>query len=462
VLERVLRTLCGRGERVLLVAPANTAVDNACRRTMDLPVLRFGVSRDSIAPDIAEACWIGDLDCVRAFAEARRALRGGGLFAGTPVGLLRGEITTADVAKHGWFDVLVVDEAGMMGLDEFLLCCRLARRVVLFGDHQQLPPFPLPEQVIASLRAECDVVPRHLWATVRHSAIEWLVENRRVPVTVLQRSYRCQNPRLLRFSSTLFYNARVKPREDADYFKLPYAQRQARYPASTLRLYRTSGLPLSWRRERFVLEGNKPGIENELEARLCLWAVRDLLSRFPPREITVIAPYRRQVRLIRGLLERYREFACELAPEPPSVSAWHQFARARVSTVDSFQGGESDGVVVCYVRSNEAAGIGFVEAPNRVNVAHTRCRREMVVIADSECLCRQASSRLFTRMARAFERDGETVDVDVDLVSRLPPVPADLGLREFGLARQPRAPREAPPPTRDGAAGPSPARRTRC
>ncbi|MBT4823358.1 MAG: hypothetical protein HON70_47080, partial [Lentisphaerae bacterium] len=88
-----------------------------------------------------------------------------------------------------------------------------------------------------------------------------------------------------------------------------------------------------------------------------------------------------------------------------------RFLRSRISTVDSFQGGESDAVIICYVRSNADGRIGFVDDPNRVNVAHTRCRREMTVIGDFDCLRESTRNRIFKRMGRAFERDGEVIDV---------------------------------------------------
>ncbi len=68
-------------------------------------------------------------------------------------------------------------------------------------------------------------------------------------------------------------------------------------------------------------------------------------------------------------------------------------------------------VIISYVRSNEGEGIGFIDNPNRINVAHTRCRREMHIVGDLECLKQQAGNKIFERMERAFRRDGEIIDV---------------------------------------------------
>jgi len=414
VLERVLRALCCDGKRVLVTAPSNTAVDNICRRAFDMPVLRFGGSRERIAPDVAQRCWVGELKNVRTFAARREELSTGGIYAGTHVGLLRSELIRTELQKRGPFDVVVFDEAGMTRMDEFLLCAQLAHRAVLVGDQQQLPPFPLPDDVLSQLRDEYGLVPRLGWAFVTRSALQWLVEQRHVPILLLDRSYRCQNPRLMRFSSTLFYDARVKASGQAEYYRMSYGERQRTFPPSTLRIFCTSKLPVAMRKERLVLEGEKPGLENPLEAEICVRVFGELLQRYPPDQITVIAPYRRHVRLLRRALryERFRDILATDGVELPSEEEWPELLRARVATVDSFQGGESDAVIVSYVRSNQGRGIGFVGDPNRVNVAHTRCRREMIIIGDMECLKAQAGSRIFRRMERAVQRDGEITVLD--------------------------------------------------
>jgi superfamily I DNA and/or RNA helicase len=183
------------------------------------------------------------------------------------------------------------------------------------------------------------------------------------------------------------------------------------FPPSTLRLYRTSELPLSVRRERLVLTGKRPGLENPLEAHVVVDVFYQFIRRYPLKEITIITPYRRQVRLIRDSLSlaAVREIT---ENRNLSQNAWEHFLRSRISTVDSFQGGESDVVIICYVRSNEGYGIGFVDDPNRINVAHTRCRREMAIVADIDCLKSQARNQIAVRMERAIIRDGEIIDVE--------------------------------------------------
>ena len=53
-----------------------------------------------------------------------------------------------------------------------------------------------------------------------------------------------------------------------------------------------------------------------------------------------------------------------------------------------------------------------LDSPNRINVAHTRCKRGIIIIGDLECLKKQAKTDIFKRMERAFARDGEIIDID--------------------------------------------------
>ena len=307
--------------------------------------------------------------------------------------------------------MLILDEAGMARVAEYLLLCDKCARSVLVGDHRQLPPFPLPDEVISQLNTASNPIPASYWRIAQQSALEWLAGHHGFPLALLKFSYRCQNPRLLRFCSILFYDASVKISPSAEYYTLGYHERLETYPRSTLRLYSTSELPASIKAETLRFEGSRPGLENRLEAKLAVSIFYELVRQYDYSEITIIAPYRRQVMLIRELLA-YDKLQLERLPTMPNKKDWENFLFSRIATVDSFQGNESDAVITCYVRSNQNSGIGFVNAPNRINVAHTRCRREMIVIGDIECLKRQEAGNIFKRMERAIARDGQIICIN--------------------------------------------------
>ncbi len=427
VLEQVVRTLCERKQRILVTAPSNTAVDNICRKILDLPLLRFGRNVEGIAPDIRRKCWVGIDENIRNFTAKRGSQNNGGIYISTHVGLLRDNIIAGDIEQNGLYDVIIYDEAGMASIQEFLLSAKMGKRVVLFGDHQQLPPFPLSAAVKEKNREDFGPVTSKLLAMTSKSALEWLATERNFPITMLQCSYRCQNPRLLRFASTLFYDAGVKASDQADYYQLPYHERQSKYPPSTLKLLKTSELPDEFKREKLIFEGCKPGLENILEARLCCRELYAAMGKYSLAEITMISPYRRQVKLIREMMSR--EKTMEIVGKNIPERLWETFLFTRIATIDSFQGGESDIVIISYVRSPEEGGIGFVDDANRINVAHTRCRREMIIVGDMESLKSNARNDIFVRMERAFQRDGIVEYISVDEAHKLTeeyPEPSNL------------------------------------
>lgn len=403
VLRKIVRKLHEEGKRIIITAPSHAAVDNICRGISDLPYLRCGRHAESIAPDILPGHWIGERDNVKNMRQVEKEGKQV-IYAGTHPALLKDLCIKFDFENIGPFDVIIFDEAGMSNMEEVILCAMFAKRAIMLGDYKQLPPFPKPQAVMNALTANGEVIETELLSVLSESAMEWLVKHRECPSIRLSTSYRCQNPRLLRFISGSFYNAGIKPDTGAEYYSLPLPERERKYPPSTLRWISTS--QEANRRETVILPGRtgagKPGICNRMEANICVKAVKDLLKKYPLNEITIITPYRAQTELIRQKLT-------SLLGKNYEPGEWKNFLTGRVSTVDSFQGGESDAVIISYVRSNPHGRIGFTDHPNRINVAHTRCRCELVVIGDLECLKKRSNGGIFTRLEQAFLLDGEIV-----------------------------------------------------
>jgi len=407
VLVKIIKYLCKKNNRILVTAPSNTAVDNICLKINELPVLRFGYS-DKIHPEIINTCWYGESENTEKFLSKINISKKGYVFAATHSRSVFDKIILKDIQKNGLFDVVVFDEAGMSKIDEFLLCSHSGKRIIVFGDQQQLPPFPLCLEAVKKFSKIHKNISNKLKRIINLSGIEYLSQIRKFPLIMLQRTYRCQNPRLMRFSSTLFYSAKVITSEKAEYFRLPYHERQKKYPRSTLRFYTTSLLPDDIRNEKIIIGKSDVGIENNCEAVICKQVLLNAVTKYSLDNITVITPYKKQVVLLRNLLK----YDKEILPLSIKPLKWNKFINSRISTVDSFQGGESDIVIISYVRSNNGDGIGFIDNPNRINVAHTRCRREIIIIGDLECLKRQARNDIFKRMERAFKRDGEIINAD--------------------------------------------------
>ena len=403
VIETLVRHLVRQNRRILITAPSNAAVDNICRRLRDLPLLRHASMKDAVAADIAPF-WASD-DHARSAFDAKTRHASGQIHAGTHVGLLRSPRIAEHLEQLKAFDVIIFDEAGMSRTAEAMLCLALARRACLFGDPLQLPPIPLTPEVQQAIAARHPSITCAQRSFISQGLLTWLQFHRQLPAIMLQICYRCQNPRLMRFASLLFYNGRIRPNPSASYYRLPWRERQRLFPPQTIQFISTSKLPPSVRNEQLVLDGRQPGYLNHAEAKICVRLVLQKLHDGIPRdEIAVISPYRKQIKLIRELLKAEPHPDC-------SDEDWKRFRHTRISTIDSFQGGESTVVIISYVRSG-GNSVGFIDDPNRVNVTHTRAKREMVVIGDLDFLQQHAQGRIFLRLAKNIRRDGIITECD--------------------------------------------------
>jgi hypothetical protein len=272
------------------------------------------------------------------------------------------------------FALAVVDEAGQISTPNVLVPLVRARRAVLVGDHNQLPPFVDP-QVLGWARDDArtsDLVTKSafelLFPAVPDGHRELLRYQRRMP------------PVIARFVSQWFYDGFLES-------DVEHPHRDALF-ASPLVFADTAGLPLRARRERppRADEGwADKGYANDAEAHL----ITDLIAHYQGTvaDWAVILPYQAQVGLVTEMLAR------RLGDD--------EAAAAGVGTVDSFQGGERDLIVFGFTRSNASGSVGFLNELRRANVAFSRPRRLLILVGDSVTLT-QARDPGFRAMADAL------------------------------------------------------------
>ena len=383
-----------QGERVLACAPSNTAVDNLLERLVSqLPgVIRVGHParvfeslRGHTLDELVEAdrttqvvrqMWREVEDLMRQAAKSNRQYdRGrqrGELYA--EAGRLRQQarslerniiqsvISSADVIcttttidddllGDRRFDVVVIDEACQCTEPAVWQAMLRADRLILAGDHCQLPP------TVVSAEAAHEGFARSL--------MERLVEH--FGPSVYQRltvQYRMHES-IMRFASEQFYegqliaDASVKSHTLADL--LPDEPAAGELPI--LEFWDTAGA--EWHEE---LERDGLSKFNAREANWVVHQVGQLLEMgLAASQIAVIAPYAAQVRLLRNRL---------------------QIDELEIDTVDGFQGREKEAVILSLVRSNTAGELGFLSDTRRTNVALTRAKRWLRVIGDSATLAR--------------------------------------------------------------------------
>ncbi len=251
------------------------------------------------------------------------------------------------------YSTLFIDEAAQALEAACWIAIRKAGRVILAGDHCQLPP------TVKSIMA--------LKGGLGKTLMERIVENKPETVTLLKMQYR-MNEQIMKFSSEWFYNGMV---ESA--------------PTVSHRGILDYDTPMMWidtaecdGKEEFV--GENFGRINRAEAELTLQTLRQYLEKIGKQRILeesidvgIISPYRAQVQLLRKEL-RKREF---FRPYRHLLT---------VNTVDGFQGQERDIILISLVRSNDGGDIGFLRDLRRMNVAITRARMKLIILGSSETM----------------------------------------------------------------------------
>lgn len=262
------------------------------------------------------------------------------------------------------FDLVVIDEACQSPEPACWIAIGRARRVVLAGDHCQLPPTVL--SVEASRQG------------LSISLMDRLVAHFGPAVTRrLNVQYRMHEA-IAGFSSREFYSSDLAAAEAVKGHRLcdlPGVMLSA-ITESPMQFIDTAG---AGHDEEEVNDSRR----NAQEAALVASKVRALLDAgMSPEQIAVIAPYAAQVKLLRDKLA------------VPGLE---------IDSVDGFQGREKEAVVFSMVRSNPEGDIGFLADVRRTNVALTRARRKLIVVGDSATL---ANHRFYQRLLLYFEEIG--------------------------------------------------------
>jgi len=272
------------------------------------------------------------------------------------------------------FDLAIIDEAGQIGMADAIVPLARANRGVLVGDPKQLPPF-LNSDVEAWGKAVGDPVVQNLLAK---SALELLLEGMPGSHVVPLTQQRRMPEAVADFVSAAFYDKRLTTA----------ARREHRDPlfASPLAFVDTARLPATRRREqsgRARERWGQPGYSNPAEASLLV----ELATFYHRRGASwaVIVPYRAQVAETAGALTR-------------RVDA--DTVKLNVGTVDAFQGGEREVVLVGFTRSNPDGQVGFLRELRRVNVAVSRTSGQLVLVGDTSTLTAARNSGF-----RALARD---------------------------------------------------------
>lgn len=282
------------------------------------------------------------------------------------------------------FGTLFIDEAAQALEAACWIPMKRASRVILAGDHCQLPP---TVKSIAALRAG-----------LGKTLMERIAENKPEVVTLLKIQYR-MNDEIMRFSSDWFYEGKVESAPQIKYRSvLDYdhpitwidtsneenqitiegedaPEDSASTASSVSAANQNSDLNF---KEQFV--GESFGRINKAEAELTLLTLAEYFTKIGKQrvleeriDVGIISPYRAQVQYLKKLIKKYEFFK----PYRRLIS---------VNTVDGFQGQERDVILISLVRSNDEGQIGFLKDLRRMNVAMTRARMKLIILGNKDTM----------------------------------------------------------------------------
>ena len=271
------------------------------------------------------------------------------------------------------FGTLFIDEAAQALEAACWIPMRRASRVILAGDHCQLPP---TVKSIAALRAG-----------LGKTLMERIAENKPEVVTLLKIQYR-MNEEIMRFSSDWFYHGEVESAPQIKYRSIleddsPISLIDTSNEENQVTIEGDDVVSGEKRddmnfHEQFV--GESFGRINKAEADLTLLTLAEYLTQVGKRrvleesiDVGIISPYRAQVQYLKRLLKKYEFFK----PYRRLIS---------VNTVDGFQGQERDVILISLVRSNDEGQIGFLKDLRRMNVAMTRARMKLIILGDKSTM----------------------------------------------------------------------------
>lgn len=411
--------LCRRGQRVLISSQANLAVIQALERLPRLrhlrPVFRSSaIRRDATVPPVRDFLWRW-LQAVAESAEAAQDtetdptwqsflgawaarlkstrdddltppleqlyLKQANVVGATCNESGKTEFTTSG-AINPVFDLAIVDEVSKATPPEMLLPMLLGRRVMLVGDHRQLPPL-FRDVSFEEARDNAEITPEAI-AQFREMVTASLFDRyfRTAPPTVrhsLTRQYR-MHPQIMAAVNHFYADSPLLAGDgDVGFAATKHHGLMLRNPRG--RPWLQPGQHFVWvdtghdaagRPAREEAHGTSR--KNPVEAEVCAALVDALFATPGGRapEIAVISFYKAQVGLLRDRLRQ--------AQRPD----WPDFDLLRdVNTVDQFQGSERDIVIVSLVRTGRLSG-EFIRDFRRINVAFSRARKLLIVLASRE------------------------------------------------------------------------------
>lgn len=252
------------------------------------------------------------------------------------------------------FGTLFIDEAAQAMEAACWIAMQKADRVILAGDHRQLPP-----------TIKC---PEALKGGLDRTLMQTIVEQKPRQVSLLTVQYRMSDG-IMQFPNQEFYDGRLESAPEVKYRGI--------LDWDTAIDWIDTPEELEFREQQ---AGDGVSRQNPAEAELTLQSLKDYFTKigkdrilYERIDVGIISPYRGQVSLLRRMLRR--------------DAFWKPFRHlVTINTIDGFQGQERDVIVISMVRNNDEGEVGFLRDLRRMNVAITRARMKILLIGNRTTL----------------------------------------------------------------------------
>lgn len=396
VIAEIVKRLVQRGQRVLLAAFTNQAVDNMLKRLAEkehfFDYVRLGHERSADESEHISSHLLQNMlqplkavddagmDVARPHADVSPAnidlvcalLQTSPVVASTTATWSSDKysprLLNDDAEVPLSFDVAIIDEASQLTIPALLGALRFAKRFILVGDEQQLPPLVLSKQAaeegladsLFSFLKRVDAKHMHEYPNSISACVPLLTQYR-------------MNAWIAQFASKVFYDGTLQTGEQNASARLRLLHERATIAREATEITRAIH-PLH---PLVFLHVERDRIEKQLvktsqaEADAVRQIVVGLLARgVAPSAIGIIAPYRAQVARLRHTLFS-GEYALNIAPTTLTID-----------TVDRFQGGERAVIIISFATTTEPQGDmrDFLTNPHRLNVALTRAQHKLILV----------------------------------------------------------------------------------
>ncbi|HXZ06013.1 MAG TPA: AAA domain-containing protein, partial [Ktedonobacteraceae bacterium] len=391
VIAEIVKRFCQNGQRVMLAAFTNQAVDNMLKRLDDEGIhefMRLGSARNvdsTIANRLLKRLVEGNLKSWDTLEAVQELLRSVPIVASTTATWSSEKYNPP--AHHGeaenkgnapfQFDVAIIDEAGQLTIPAILGALRFAKRFILVGDEKQLPPLVLSnEAAVAGLSESLFSILKRRDYDYTKNTIQ--SESSCVSLKVQYR----MNKWISYFASKVFYDGQLIPHASVANSLLDVG------PSTQIRMVEKAliaraidpNAPMVF----LDVVGNQERAKtSDKEALAIREVVAGLLAQgIAEQAIGIIAPYRAQVaNLRRHLFSNDEATGWEALPNDTQLT---------VDTVDRFQGGERAVIIMSFATTTrpevDSQLREHLTNPNRLNVALTRAQKKLILVGNAPAL----------------------------------------------------------------------------